>query len=72
MIVSGEPIKSEMLAMLPGQKLFDQMAGSASTLMDEALSFARSVVGTSPCLGCETCLASTPTQMRFSNSPPTW
>ncbi|NBW54262.1 MAG: 3-hydroxyacyl-CoA dehydrogenase [Betaproteobacteria bacterium] len=48
MIVSGEPIKSEMLAMLPGQKLFDQMAGSASTLMDEALSFARSVVGTSP------------------------
>ena len=25
-IVSGEPIKSEMLAMLPGQKLFDKMA----------------------------------------------
>jgi 3-hydroxyacyl-CoA dehydrogenase len=48
MIVSGEPIKSEMLAMLPGQKLFDQMATSAATLMDEALSFARSVVGTSP------------------------
>jgi 3-hydroxyacyl-CoA dehydrogenase len=48
MIVSGEPIKSEMLAMLPGQKLFDQMATSATTLMEEALSFARSVVGTSP------------------------
>jgi 3-hydroxyacyl-CoA dehydrogenase len=48
MIVSGEPIKSEMLAMLPGQKLFDQMATSAATLMDEAIVFAKSVVGTSP------------------------
>jgi 3-hydroxyacyl-CoA dehydrogenase len=48
MIVSGEPIKSEMLAMLPGQKLFDQMATSAATLMDEAIAFAQSVVGTSP------------------------
>ena len=28
MIVSGEPVKSEMLAMLPGQKLFDLMAES--------------------------------------------
>ena len=25
MIVSGEPVKSEMLAQLPGQKLFDKM-----------------------------------------------
>lgn len=48
MIVSGEPIKSEMLAMLPGQKLFDQMATSGATLMDEAIAFAQSVVGTSP------------------------
>lgn len=48
MIVSGEPIKSEMLAMLPGQKLFDQMATSPATLMDEAIAFARGVVGTSP------------------------
>jgi len=48
MIVSGEPIKSEMLAMLPGQKLFDQMATSAASLMEEAMAFARSVVGTSP------------------------
>ena len=48
MIVSGEPIKSEMLAMLPGQKLFDQMATSAASLMDEAIAFAKSVVGTSP------------------------
>ena len=48
MIVSGEPIKSEMIAMLPGQKLFDQMASSAASLMDEAIAFAKSVVGTSP------------------------
>jgi 3-hydroxyacyl-CoA dehydrogenase len=26
MIVSGEPVKSELLAQLPGQKLFDKMA----------------------------------------------
>ena len=48
MIVSGEPIKSEMIAMLPGQKLFDQMASSAASLMEEAIAFAQSVVGTSP------------------------
>jgi 3-hydroxyacyl-CoA dehydrogenase len=48
MIVSGEPIKSEMIAMLPGQKLFDLMASSAASLMDEAIAFAQSVVGTSP------------------------
>jgi len=48
MIVSGEPIKSEMIAMLPGQKLFDQMASSSASLMEEAIAFARSVVGTSP------------------------
>jgi 3-hydroxyacyl-CoA dehydrogenase len=43
LIVSGEPIKSEMLSMLPGQKLFDQMASSPQTLMDEALAFAREI-----------------------------
>ena len=48
MIVSAEPIKSEMIAMLPGQKLFDLMASSAASLMDEAIAFAQSVVGTSP------------------------
>ena len=41
MIVSGEPIKSEMLAMLPGQKLFDRMAASVESLPDEALALAR-------------------------------
>ena len=48
MIVSGEPVNSEMLAQLPGQKLFDQMAKSAETLMDEAIALARAKVGTSP------------------------
>jgi len=44
MIVSGEAIKSEMLAMLPGQKLFDQMASSAQTLAQEAADFAHEVL----------------------------
>jgi 3-hydroxyacyl-CoA dehydrogenase len=48
MIVSGEAIKSEMLAMLPGQKLFDKMSASAESLMDEALKFAREVSATRP------------------------
>ncbi|MDZ4101982.1 MAG: 3-hydroxyacyl-CoA dehydrogenase NAD-binding domain-containing protein [Hydrogenophaga sp.] len=41
MIVSGEPVKSEMLAQLPGQKLFDKLAASPESLADEALAFAR-------------------------------
>ncbi|WP_374413848.1 3-hydroxyacyl-CoA dehydrogenase NAD-binding domain-containing protein [Hydrogenophaga sp.] len=41
MIVSGEPVKSEMLAQLPGQKLFDKMAASPESLAEEALAFAR-------------------------------
>ena len=48
MIVSGEPVKSEMLAMLPGQKLFDKMATSADTLAQEALDLAHSVVDVRP------------------------
>ena len=43
MIVSGEPVKSELLATLPGQKLFDKMAASAETLAAEALALAKSV-----------------------------
>ena len=41
MIVSGEPVPAEMLAQLPGQKLFDKMAASAESLMDEAFALAR-------------------------------
>ncbi len=48
MIVSGEAIKSEMLAMLPGQKLFDKMSASAETLAEEALAFARSIADVRP------------------------
>ena len=46
MVVSGEAIKSEMLAMLPGQKLFDKLSKSAESLAEEALAFARSVAAT--------------------------
>ena len=48
MIVSGEPIKSEMLASLPGQKLFDKMASSAESLQQDALAYARSVADARP------------------------
>ena len=48
MIVSGEPQASELLASLPGQKLFDKMAVSAETLLDEALALAKSVAATRP------------------------
>ena len=46
MIVSGEPVKSEMLAMAPGQKLFDKIA--TGDLMTEALAFAAEVVDKRP------------------------
>jgi len=48
MIVSGEPVKSELLAGLPGQKLFDRMAASGESLLEEAISFARSVAAARP------------------------
>jgi len=41
MIVSGEPVASELLAQIPGQKLFDKLAQSAETLLDEAIALAR-------------------------------
>ena len=41
MIVSGEAINSEMLAMLPGQKLFNKMASSPEPLAQEAMDYAR-------------------------------
>ncbi|HSV51565.1 MAG TPA: 3-hydroxyacyl-CoA dehydrogenase NAD-binding domain-containing protein [Burkholderiaceae bacterium] len=48
MIVSGEPVKSELLATLPGQKLFDKLAASPESLAEEALAFARSVADARP------------------------
>ena len=41
MIVSGEAVKSELLASLPGQKLFDKLAASPETVFDEAVEFAK-------------------------------
>ena len=48
MIVSGEPVKSELLVQQPGQKLFDKMSASPESLMDDALAFARSVTDARP------------------------
>ncbi|MBH2020289.1 MAG: enoyl-CoA hydratase/isomerase family protein, partial [Burkholderiales bacterium] len=48
MIVSGEPVKSEMLAQIPGQKLFDRMASSLESLADEAFAFAQSIADIRP------------------------
>jgi 3-hydroxyacyl-CoA dehydrogenase len=48
MIVSGESVNSEILAMLPGQKLFDKMAASPASLLEETLAFARSVADVRP------------------------
>ncbi len=45
MIVKGDPVNSEVLADLPGQKLFDRMAASADSLLDEAMAFATEVAG---------------------------
>ncbi len=48
LMVSGEPVKSEMLAMLPGQQLFQKIATSPGTLMAEALAFAAEVAELRP------------------------
>ena len=48
MIVKGDPVKSELLAQIPGQKLFDRMAASAESLHDEALALAQSIADTRP------------------------
>lgn len=47
MIVTGEAVNSELLASLPGQKLFDKLAASPETLFEEAVEFAKSVAGKS-------------------------
>lgn len=41
MIISGEPVKSEMLAKIPNQKLFDKLAFSRESLLEEAIFMAR-------------------------------
>jgi 3-hydroxyacyl-CoA dehydrogenase len=46
MIVSGEPVKSEQLASLPGQKLFDRMADG--DVVDAAIALAKEVADVRP------------------------
>ena len=48
MIVSGEPVKSELLAQIPEQKLFDKISSSLETLADEAFAFSQSIADTRP------------------------
>lgn len=48
MIVSGETVQSDFIASVPGQKLFDQLAASPESLMDETLAYARSVADARP------------------------
>jgi 3-hydroxyacyl-CoA dehydrogenase len=48
MIVSGEPVASELLMQVPGQKLFNRLASSAEQLMTEALALAQEVADVRP------------------------
>src|SRR5512133_3046402 len=48
MIVSGEAVKSELIAQIPGQKLFDSVVASPGELAAESLAFARSVADARP------------------------
>ena len=47
-IVSGEPVHSELLAAIPGQKLFDKLSASADSLLDDAKAFAASIADKTP------------------------
>ena len=46
MIVSGEPVKSEVLAKMPGQKLFDKLVDG--DVVDAAVAFAKEVADKRP------------------------
>ena len=46
MIVSGEPVKSELLAGMPGQKLFDRVV--TGDLLEGAMAFAHEIAATRP------------------------
>lgn len=48
MIVSGEPVNAELLAQVPGQKLFNKLAASAESLLAEAIAFAVEVADVRP------------------------
>jgi 3-hydroxyacyl-CoA dehydrogenase len=55
MIVSGEPVKSEMLAALPGQKLFDKMAARRSRWPPKPWPLPRAWPTCARCRWCATC-----------------
>jgi 3-hydroxyacyl-CoA dehydrogenase len=44
-IVSGDPVKSDLLASLPGQKLFDQIVPAGSSVVDAAVALAAAKAG---------------------------
>jgi 3-hydroxyacyl-CoA dehydrogenase len=48
MVVSGEAVKSEMLAGIPGQKLFDKLASAPEALQAEAKALALEVADARP------------------------
>jgi 3-hydroxyacyl-CoA dehydrogenase len=48
MIVKGDPVPSEVLAALPGQRLFDVLAASADSLMAEAMALAKAKADVHP------------------------
>ncbi len=48
MIVSGEPVNSELLAQVPGQQLINKLATSAQSLLEEAIAFATEVADARP------------------------
>ena len=74
MIVSGEPVKSEMLAQLPGQRLFDKMVAvpTAGRSLRPGQEAAAKHADGGPCPWCAACTASTRTVTPTSSSRATW
>ena len=76
MIVSGEPVKSELLASLPGQKLFDKLAASPNLWPKKPwpwpVKWPPNTPMAAPCPWCVTFPANTHRVMPTSSSPATW
>jgi enoyl-CoA hydratase/carnithine racemase len=73
MIVSGEPVKSEVLASLPGQKLFDKMAAIGRIGATEALAYASSwPIPAAAAAGAQPALQAPAWATPTSSSPATW
>ncbi len=63
MITTGEPVKSEVLAKAPGQKLFDRLI--EGDLIEGALAFARDVSAIRPLPSVRTLTAAAPADAAF-------